>query len=102
MWYFEEYAPTTQLPSYVKDDTLFIDVEIPGIKRENLTVSTEKRKVELSWKQTSKSGADVSGRKTILVGKEWDTDKLTAHLEDGVLTLSAPRGASTRRSVAVT
>jgi HSP20 family molecular chaperone IbpA len=102
MWHIDEYTPKEKLPSYVKDDTLFIDVEIPGIKRENLTVSTEKQRVQLSWKHTSRAGVDTSGSKTILVGKDWDLEKLSAKLTDGVLELTVPRSAVNRRVVAVT
>ncbi len=71
-------------------------VDVPGVKEDNMKIELEndgrvlhlfggrKEKTETSFKE-------FKFDKRFTLGKNLDTSKLTAHLSDGVLVLTAPK-----------
>ena len=73
-----------------------LSVDVPGVKPEDMKIELEHdgrvlhmlggRKVK-----TDKSVEEMRFEKRFTLGKDLDTSKITAHLADGVLCLTAPK-----------
>jgi HSP20 family protein len=82
------------------DDAYFLDVEVPGVNRKNLTVEvagTELRvtgeiveKEKIGWLRHRTRRVGQFAYRTLLPG-DIDADHITADLTDGVLTVRVPK-----------
>jgi len=68
----------------IKDDTLFVTLDMPGIKKDQLQI------VQKPGNVLSITGKNVSRNyvSELPFAKNWDLGKTTAHFEDGVLSLT--------------
>ena len=75
-------------------------VDVPGVKAQDINVGLENdgRVLHLSGNRKVEKNTDKEKYfeeykfdKRFTLGKDLDTDKLTAHLNDGVLVLTAPK-----------
>ena len=78
------------------DKTFRLAVDVPGVKEENIKVELENdgRFLHLSFikkEKTDTTSKEFKFDKRFTLGKNLDTSKLTAHLSDGVLVLTAPK-----------
>ncbi|KAL3778056.1 hypothetical protein ACHAW5_011127 [Stephanodiscus triporus] len=78
------------------DKEFRLSVDVPGVKQDDMTIELENDGRVLRMSGGRRSGADASregynfdGR--FALGKNLDTSKITAHLSDGVLVLTAPK-----------
>jgi HSP20 family protein len=96
----EEWVPSFNF--YEKDGNYYLDAEVPGVKKEDLSISIDKNVVTISGKKESRKeeeGADyylqeaVTGSftRSIRVPGEIEEDKVSALFKDGVLTLTLPQ-----------
>ena len=70
-----------------KDGAYTLEVEIPGVKKENVEVNVEGN--ELTIKETRKNGeAEVTYERSFRLSEEVDSENIGASVEDGVLRLS--------------
>mmetsp|Transcript_5173 Transcript_5173/g.9399 ORF Transcript_5173/g.9399 Transcript_5173/m.9399 type:complete len:140 (-) Transcript_5173:125-544(-) len=87
--------------SYVtKDGTAVVHIDLPGVKKEDVTISHEngmvtiKAKRQINYKDDvtfkQESFAEVS-RSFTIAEKVYDVDKSDASLQDGVLKISIPK-----------
>ncbi|KAL7546292.1 hypothetical protein ACHAWF_015985 [Thalassiosira exigua] len=71
-------------------------VDVPGVKPDNMKVELEHDGCVLHMSGGRKAKTDTSYEeysfdKRFTLGKDLDTSKITAHLADGVLVLTAPK-----------
>ena len=105
-------APTRSLfvkPSYESnrvDDEWEISVLMPGVKREHLSVSLEKDELTLvgrrsdevpeDWRPLYEERVRADYRLRLQLNFDADPERITAHLEDGVLTLRLPENEAAK------
>ena len=87
------------------DDAYVIEIELPGIKREDVSVEVRGRRVIVSGERTKRErkgffriGKRVTGRfhyEAVLPG-EIDADAVIANYDDGVVVVRAPKPESER------
>ena len=92
------HSPRYEVTQYEKQFRLAVDV--PGVKPDHLTLELEQngQVLHLSGDRKTTKKTDTSFEesefkfdKRFTLGKNLDTTKMTAHLADGVLTLTAPK-----------
>lgn len=90
------------------DDGFVVEVDMPGVARDDLTIDWSGRELTLHGEVKERERSGFLRQQTRRVGKfhytvtlpgEVDGDNITAELEDGVLTVRAPKsqGAKPRR-----
>jgi HSP20 family molecular chaperone IbpA len=78
---------------------LTIQVDLPGVKKEDTIIEVGKDDVYVSAKRIvrSQSGQrEETFTRSYTVNRDFDIELLNAKQEDGVLTITAPRKASTK------
>jgi HSP20 family protein len=85
---------------YRVGDELVMEFDAPGVTPEDIDVTIEGRTVVVSLRRTFTRGPRIdvieSGRQhgafcqRLLMGSQWDLERLDAHAENGVLSLRAP------------
>jgi HSP20 family protein len=85
------------------DDAYLVELELPGVKKSDVDVSLEGRRLIVSGERKEKERVGMLRRRTRSVGRfhydvvlpgEIDADGVTASLEDGVLTVRVPKSAA--------
>jgi HSP20 family protein len=85
------------------DDAYTIEVELPGVKKSDVSIELVGQRVIISGDQREKERKGVIRRRTRRVGRfryevalpsEFDDSRVEATLKDGVLTLRLPKPAS--------
>ncbi len=80
-------------------DGLSIEVDLPGVKKEDTIIEVGKDEVYISAKRSvrSQSGQrEETFTRSYTINKDFDIELLNAKQEDGVLTITAPRKAATK------
>ena len=90
------------------DDAYLIEVELPGIKREDASVEVQGRRIIVTGERKERERNGIFRTKTRVTGRfeyeallpgEIDPDNVTASYENGVLVLRAPKPESERVKV---
>ena len=71
----------------VKETETVVSLDMPGVKKDDLTLQIEGNHLLISAKRGTKK-IEKSYR---MIHKEYDFDKISAKLEDGVLLISIPK-----------
>lgn len=113
-WLREEMDPSFVPPMNVWEngDTLFVELEIPGLKLEDVEVSFDQGELTLKGHKKFEAKENMPlhrrerryGEFARSVTIPWDikTDQIGAELKDGILTVSLPKAeASKPRKVAI-
>jgi len=113
-WLREEMDPAFLPPLNVweEGETLKVEVEIPGVKLEDVDVAFNKgeltikgeKKVAIQESVTLHRRERLAGsfRRTMTVPWEIKTDEVSAELKDGILTVTLPKAEAAKpRKVAV-
>ena len=113
-WLREETGPAflPALNVWEEGDTLKVDVEIPGVKLEDVEVSFDQgeltikgeKKVELRESATLHRRERLAGTFTRTMTVPWEikADQVSADLKDGILTVTLPKAEAAKpRKVAV-
>ena len=113
-WLREEMEPSffPSLNVWEEGDLLKVDVEVPGVKLEEVEVSFDKgeltikgeKKVEVKESATLHRRERLAGTftRTLTVPWEIKADEVTAELKDGILTITLPKAELAKpRKVAV-
>ncbi len=83
------YGEQNRFTAYSSEDTLTIYAEIPGIKMEFVSISTEDNSVKI---KVSKDDDNVISykpfEKEFTLSKQFNIDSIKASIEDGVLQVS--------------
>ena len=100
-WLDRALDPTvwTQDEVVEKDEHAVISIDLPGVRPEQITVTTEHRTLQVK--------AERDGRQAIVrhyaIEPKFDLGQVQAHLALGVLTLTLPKAAEAKpRQIAVT
>ncbi|GGC52607.1 Hsp20/alpha crystallin family protein [Hoyosella rhizosphaerae] len=107
---------TTWVPSCdieESDSEYKIDADLPGVKKDDVSVEFHDGVLTISGEVNEKEHTGVVHRRTRRTGRfnyqlslpgEIDTDAVTAHLADGVLTVTLPKSDkhSTVQKIAIT
>lgn len=93
-------------------DGYVLEAELPGVNREGLEVTVEDGELTLAGKRSDttpqgsavyRESRDFDYRRVFDLDPSIDAGKITAKLEDGVLTLTLPKAESVKpRKIAVT
>jgi HSP20 family protein len=94
-------APTVN--SYVKDQTFYVEVEVPGVKKEQLDVSVDGNMLTISGERTAsretkeheyivREARFGSFRRRLMLPEGADADKIQASCKNGILEISMPIG----------
>ena len=100
-------SPSGLLQNFSEETTRFsttaegltIEVDLPGVKKEDTIIEVGKDDVYVSAKRIvrSQSGQrEETFTRSYTVNRDFDIELLNAKQEDGVLTITAPRKASTK------
>jgi len=105
-WEGEEFVPVTNF--YDKDGKYYLTAELPGIKKEDISIDVDDGTVTIRGKRKAEKeeeGADYylkessygSFSRSFRLPSEVEEDKVDAKFADGVLTLIMPHKASEKR-----
>ena len=87
------------------DDAYHVEIELPGIKKDDVAIEVGGRRLTVSGERKEKERVGILRRRTRSVGRfyyevvlpgEVDEDGIHATLDDGVLTVMVPKAASER------
>lgn len=70
----------------IENNNLMFEVEVPGFKKEQVSVYVEQSILNIKCSKTEKVF-----RKSILISDEWDIEKTECSLEDGILSITIPK-----------
>jgi HSP20 family protein len=101
------FGNTSDLDLYETDDQVTLELAVPGIKTEDLDISSEGRKLTISGKYPAVEASDnrrywVKGiarsefSRTITLPANIEQDNIQAQVRDGVLTLTMPKAAEAK------
>jgi len=87
------------------DDAYLVEIELPGVKKGDIEISMEGRRLTVSGERKEKERAGILRRRTRSVGRfhyevvlpgEVDEGAVSASLDGGVLTIRVPKRESDR------
>ncbi len=88
------------------ESNIYVECEIPGVKRDQLDLSVVGKKLTISGERTRDESKDVERHRTerpdgafsrvITLPREVNPDAIEARLENGVLAVTLPRSEATR------
>ncbi len=82
------------------DDAYVVEIDLPGVKRDDIDIQLTDRQLTVSGEIKEKERVGILRRRTRRVGQfhysvtlpaDIDGDKVSAHLDDGVLTVRVPK-----------
>jgi HSP20 family protein len=82
------------------DDAYVVEIDLPGVKRDDIDIQLSDRQLTVSGEIKEKERTGILRRRTRRVGEfhysvtlpaEVDAEKVSAHLEEGVLTVHVPK-----------
>lgn len=78
---------------YEDDDNYYARTEMPGVKKQQVEVSLDEQLLTIGCQGRSEDDADecLSGHRSLTVPEGVDAEKVSAKLEDGVLTVTLPK-----------
>ena len=92
--FFGPRAERIPVDLYEDNDSYHVRAELPGVKKEDIKLELDNAVLTLSGERKTKSGDSeevASFSRSVSVGEDIQSDKLKAHFEDGVLTVSVPK-----------
>jgi HSP20 family protein len=89
---------------YENKDELLIFADLPGVAKEDLVIHLDKDQLTLEGRRPAGSDEEAFDyRRTFLVPRGIDADKISANLQSGVLRLVLPKPAAMKpRQIAIT
>ncbi len=87
------------------DDAYVVEIELPGVKRDDVTVEVSGRRLSVSGERKERERVGILRRRTRTVGRfhyevvlpgDVEDDGVSAAMDEGVLTVTVPKPASQR------
>jgi HSP20 family protein len=100
----EGFTPLADLEE--TDDAYLLELELPGIKKKDINIEVEDRRLVISGERTEKERTGWLRRQTrswgrfryeVILPDQLDEDHIEATLDDGVLQVRIPKGSTGRR-----
>jgi HSP20 family protein len=102
----ERWVPAADIVE--SDDSYLIEMDLPGVDQDDVDIEINGRELTVSGEVKEKERAGILRRRTRKVGEfsysvtlpmEIDADAVTAHLDNGVLSITVPKSqrAKSRR-----
>jgi HSP20 family protein len=106
----ESWRPAVDV--FETEDSVVLRLELPGVVSQDVRVNTDGSRVRISGTRRIPGTGDVTRlhqmeiafgpfRREITVPIPFDQDRVSAHLEDGFLSVSLPKVKKTRHDVKV-
>jgi HSP20 family molecular chaperone IbpA len=97
----QAFAPPVDI--YESKDEILILADLPGVTTEALAVNLDKDQLTISAHRAPAGDEAFDYRRTFVVPRGLDADKISANLQNGVLRLVLPKPAALKpRQIAVT
>jgi HSP20 family protein len=99
----EGFSPLADLEE--TEDEYVVEIELPGVKKHDVSVELSGRRLVVSGERKERERSGVLRRRGRVAGRfhhevllpgEIDPEGVTAHLEEGVLTVRVPKAATER------
>jgi|FLYL01.1.fsa_nt_gi HSP20 family protein len=103
VWSEAAFVPAADLEE--TDDAYLVEVELPGVKKEDIDVELEGRRLAVTGERKEKERSGIVRRRTRTVGRfryevvfpgEVDDNGVEASFADGVLNIRVPKAESER------
>lgn len=108
---WEGFAPSSQAFTPLADleetdDAYVVELELPGIKKDDVAVEVAGRRLTVSGERTERERVGILRRRTPSIGRfhyevilpgEVDEEGVEATMDEGVLTLRVPKATADRR-----
>ncbi len=87
------------------DDSYVVEIELPGVKKDDLDIEIAGRRVTVTGERKEKERVGILRRRERVVGRfryevtlpgEVEEDGVAAHLDEGVLAIRVPKPATAR------
>ncbi len=87
------------------DDAYLVEIELPGVKRDDISLEVAGRRLTVSGERKERERAGILRRRTRTVGRfhyevvlpgDVEEDDVSASMDEGVLTVRVPKPASQR------
>ncbi len=87
------------------DDAYVVEIELPGVKRDDVTVEVSGRRLSVTGERKERERVGILRRRTRTVGQfhyevvlpgDVEDDGVSASMDEGVLTVTVPKPASQR------
>ncbi len=87
------------------DDAYVVEVELPGVKREDVSIEVAGRRLTVSGERKERQRVGILRRRTRTVGRfhyevvvpgDVEEEEVSASMDEGVLTIRMPKPASAR------
>ena len=82
------------LDVYEGEDERVIRLEMPGVKKKDITIELDNAVLSVEAKRIEKTEDEESSfelSRSVSVGEDIDPNKIKAHLENGILTIALPK-----------
>jgi HSP20 family molecular chaperone IbpA len=97
------YAPPVDI--YENKDEILIFADVPGVTQEELDIQLDKDQLTIEARRSATTGGEQAFdyKRTFVVPRGIDAEKIGANLQSGVLKLTLPKSAAMKpRQIAVT
>lgn len=97
------YAPPVDI--YENKDEILIFADVPGVTQDDLAIQFDKDQLTIEARRTATTGGEPAFdyKRTFVVPRGIDAEKIAANLQSGVLKLTLPKSAAMKpRQIAVT
>lgn len=87
-------ATSLPLDVYEGEDERVIRLEMPGVKKKDIRIELENAVLSVEAKRIEKTGKEESNielSRSVSVGDDVNADKIKAHLDNGILTITLPK-----------
>lgn len=100
----EAFTPLADVEE--SDDAYTVEVELPGVKKDDMEIGISGRRITVRGERKERQRVGMLRRRERVVGRfeyevvlpgEVEEDGVEAHLDEGVLTIRAPKPARDRR-----
>lgn len=90
---------------YEDNDSYHVRAELPGVKKKDIKLELDNAVLTLSGERKTKSGGSeevTSFSRSVSVAEDIQSDKVKAHFEDGILTVTVPKSEQRKpRTIAI-
>ena len=91
---FDSYKFRTTLDDQA--DAYVMHIQVPGLSREDIEVTVDNGILSVCGEKTINSQMNASVNKRLTLGRDIDSSKITAKVENGILELNVPKNEKSK------